>query len=127
MINTIVAIATGGALGALARYGTGLGIAKIAPSSFPYATLCVNVIGSFAMGMLVAFFLSTGQISNEIKMFLTLGFLGSFTTFSTFSYDTMSLWTRGDIMPALGYVAASVILSIGAVFLGAFITWKLIP
>lgn len=127
MINTIAAIAAGGALGALARYATTIGITKLVPSDFPYATLTVNMVGSFIMGVLVAFFLASGQISNEIKMFLTVGFLGSFTTFSTFSFDTMSLWTRGDVMGAAAYIVSSALLSVGAIFLGSFIIWKLMP
>lgn len=127
MINTIAAIAAGGALGAVARYMSNVGITKVMHTPFPYGTLSVNIIGSFAMGMLVAFFLSNGHVSNEMKMFLTVGFLGSYTTFSTFSLDVMSLWTGGDVASAIIYTLASVTLSIAAVFLGSFIVWKMMP
>jgi len=127
MINTIAAIAAGGALGAVARYATNIGITKIADAPFPYGTMTVNIIGSFAMGMLIAFFLGSGQISNEVKMFLTVGFLGSFTTFATFSLDAMALWTQGNAIAAMTYILTSVTLSIAAVFLGSFVIWKIMP
>jgi len=125
MINTIAAIAAGGALGALARYGTHLGVSKWIAQPFPYGTLAVNVIGSFAMGVLVTWFISGIQISNDMKLFLTVGFLGSFTTFSTFSLDAVTLWTRGDVMGAGIYVFGSLVLSIGALALGTYLVWRL--
>ncbi|MGH1397921.1 MAG: fluoride efflux transporter CrcB [Alphaproteobacteria bacterium] len=125
MINTIAAIATGGALGAVLRYAMHMGLTKLIAQPFPYGTLAVNVIGSFAMGALVTFFMTTGQISNEVKMFFTVGVLGSFTTFSTFSLDAMTLWTRGDLIGAGIYVLGSLTLSIAALALGTYLIWRI--
>ena len=102
-----------------------LGVANTMKTPFPYGTLTVNIIGSFLMGLLVAYFLKNASLSNELKLFLTVGFLGSFTTFSTFSMDAIALFSRGDVFGAVSYVFASVILSIGAVMLGTYLIWRI--
>jgi CrcB protein len=76
------------------------------------------------MGLLMAVFMTLWDPAPEIKAFLTVGFLGGYTTFSAFSADTMTLWTQGDAVATAAYVIASVTLSIAAVFLGSFIVWK---
>ena len=118
MISTIVAIGTGGALGAIMRHGVNVGAAQIFGHGFPVGTLVVNVLGSFLMGVLIVLFAHSLQSSQEVKLFVTTGFLGAFTTFSTFSLDFVTLFERGDIALAGGYVAASVVLSILALFAG---------
>lgn len=121
MISTIAVIATGGALGAVMRYLVSSGTVQFWGSEFPYGTLIVNVIGSFLMGLCIAKFAQMQSISEEIKLFLTTGFLGAFTTFSTFSLDFITLWERGDSLHAVGYMLSSVILSIAALALALFL------
>jgi len=121
MISTIAVIALGGALGAVARYGVSIGTAQIFGAGFPWATLIVNVIGSFLMGIVVAKLAQTVAVSQELRALVTVGFLGAFTTFSTFSLDAITLWERGDILHAFAYVVSSVLLSITALFLGLWI------
>lgn len=117
-IFSLVAVASGGAIGAALRYGAGILAVQIAGHGFPWATLSVNVIGSFLMGILIAVFAQIWQADHAMKLFLMTGFLGAFTTFSAFSLDAVSLYERGEILSAAIYVAASVILSIGALFAG---------
>ncbi|MGB4107255.1 MAG: fluoride efflux transporter CrcB [Alphaproteobacteria bacterium] len=123
-MKTILAIALGGALGSVLRYLTNVGIGTLLPSPFPWGTLTANVLGCFIMGVLIAAFMTLWNPAPEIKAFLTVGFLGGYTTFSAFSADTMTLWTQGDAMTAAAYVTASVVLSIAAVFIGSFIVGK---
>ncbi|MCB9964311.1 MAG: fluoride efflux transporter CrcB [Rhodospirillales bacterium] len=115
---SLLAIAAGGALGALCRHGVNVGVGSFLKQSFPFGTLCANVLGCFLMGLLVSVFARYGNPSQEIRLFLTVGFLGAFTTFSTFSLDAMTIYMRGEYMMFLLYVAASVILSLCA-FVGA--------
>ena len=124
MLNSIAMIAAGGALGAVARHYTNIGVMALARAPFPWGTFVVNVLGCFIMGALIAFFAGKADPGQNWKLFLTTGFLGAYTTFSAFSLDTMGLITRGDITGAASYVLGSVILSIGAVFFGSFIVWR---
>tara|TARA_B100001989_G_scaffold253250_1_gene239245 strand:+ start:1577 stop:1960 length:384 start_codon:yes stop_codon:yes gene_type:complete len=120
MIATIGVIALGGALGALARHGVNILAVQVLGHGFPWGTLCVNIIGSFLMGMIVVKFSHMAQVSQEIRMLCMTGFLGAFTTFSTFSLDFITMYERGDLMQASAYLLASVVLSILALFLGLF-------
>ncbi|MGH1402647.1 MAG: fluoride efflux transporter CrcB [Alphaproteobacteria bacterium] len=116
MISTIGIVALGGALGAVARYGVNIGAVHVLGHGFPWGTLVVNVIGSFMMGVLIVKFSQMNQVSQELRTLCTTGFLGAFTTFSTFSLDVVTLWERGDMLHAAAYLAASVIISIVALF-----------
>lgn len=112
-------IGIGGALGAMSRHGVNLGAARALGINFPYGTIIVNIAGSFLMGVLIAWLARRlGGSSNELRLFLATGFLGGFTTFSAFSLDAVALYERGDITQAGLYVAMSVVLSIGALFIG---------
>ncbi|APX90165.1 protein CrcB [Brevirhabdus pacifica] len=113
MIWTLLQVATGGALGAVARYLTGVATLRLAGPGFPWGTLAVNIAGSFLMGVLVVWLAAKG--GNRFSPFLMTGILGGFTTFSAFSLDALTLWERGDVQTALIYVAASVILSLMAI------------
>lgn len=126
MINTILTIAAGGALGAVTRHSMNAGIMTLVKAPFPYGILCVNILGSFLIGAAIALFAGYWNPGKFGQLFFVTGFLGAFTTFSTFSLDTMTLITRGDLFGAFSYVLGSVILSIAAVFLGSFIVWKII-
>lgn len=125
-IISFMAVASGGALGAMSRYGVGLLAVRVAGHGFPFATLSVNILGSFLMGVLIAVFASLWQPEQAIKLFLITGFLGAFTTFSAFSLDAVSLYERGEITAAALYITASVILSIAALFAGLFIVRTII-
>ena len=115
---TIIAIALGGAIGALFRYLLGNQISLILGTNFPFNILIINIIGSFFMGMAIESF-NLSSVSNEpLQKFLTVGILGAFTTFSTFSLDALDLIMKNRISDAFLYISASVILAIGFLFLG---------
>jgi CrcB protein len=116
--KNVVVVGAGGALGALARYGISLWANTRFETPFPTGTFTINVSGSFAIGLIAS--LSMGFAWNEqARLFITMGFLGAFTTFSTFEYETLLLVMNGKRMGiALGYVAASIIVGLGAVALG---------
>ena len=120
-MNMIFAIASGGAIGAVLRHFAGMASLRMFGAGFPYGTLGVNILGSFIMGALISYFAHSWNPSQELRAFLTVGILGAFTTFSTFSLDAVTLWERGEAFAALAYVLASVILSILALFAGLFI------
>ena len=120
-MNMVLAIASGGAIGAVLRHFFGMLTMHVAGTNFPWGTLGVNIIGSFIMGLLIATFAHYWNPSAEMRGFLTVGMLGAFTTFSTFSLDVANLWEKGEAMAAMGYVFASVILSIAALFAGMLI------
>ena len=114
MMNPYVQVALGGALGASARHGVNLGAARLFGPGFPWATLAVNIAGSFLMGLLVAA-LGRGGLWAP---FLLTGVLGGFTTFSAFSLDAVMLWQKGQGGLAALYVGASVLLSLAALVAG---------
>jgi CrcB protein len=120
-MNAILLVASGGAIGSVARYLVGVGMARVFGVAFPYGTLAVNVIGGFLMGLFIELLARRFEGSPELRLFIAIGILGGFTTFSSFSLDVVVLWERGELAIALSYVLASVILSIGALFLGLWL------
>ena len=114
----ILAIAAGGALGSVLRYMLSGFTMEVTDTTFPWGTLSVNVLGSFLMGVLVASMSLSWNPSAELRAFLTMGLLGGFTTFSLFSLDVITLWERGASMAAMGYILASILLSLCAIILG---------
>ncbi len=122
----LIAIALGGALGAVARYLSVVAIGSLLGVTFPWGTLSVNVVGSFVMGVLVVVFDGLQWLPMNVKLLATIGFLGSFTTFSTFSMDTMRLLETGQTTQALGYMACSLILTVAACALGLLLARGLI-
>lgn len=114
MIQSLIPVALGGAIGSVARFLTVTAAARIAPG-WPWGTLAVNLLGSFAMGIL---FVLLAQRSHLSPLLMT-GILGGFTTFSAFSLDALKLWEAGQTPQALAYVLASVLLSLAAVASGA--------
>lgn len=116
-------VAMGGAVGSVARYSLSLAAARVLPSAaWPWATLAVNVIGGLAMGLLAGWLaLRSGANQDNIRLFAAVGLLGGFTTFSAFSLETALIIERRDYALAGGYVAASVILSVAALFAGLMI------
>ncbi|MDA0901786.1 MAG: fluoride efflux transporter CrcB [Proteobacteria bacterium] len=122
-MNNLILVAIGGACGSSLRYlMQELVTAYAKDYHFPFATLTVNVIGSLLMG--IAYFFITNNlesISPQIRLLLTVGFLGGFTTFSAFSADAIRLFHNGQADLAFIYIIASVILSLAAMFLGFYI------
>ncbi|WP_073327678.1 fluoride efflux transporter CrcB [Wenxinia saemankumensis] len=118
MIQTFLQVGAGGALGAMARFALGLGVVRLTgPNApFPVAVLGANVIGSFAMGMLVVALAEKGGA--HLSPFLVTGLLGGFTTFSSFSLEAATLWERGAPALAATYVALSVGLSLAGIASG---------
>jgi fluoride exporter len=111
----------GGGLGALARWGFGVGAARLLGNAWPWGTLGVNIIGSFAMGLVMGHLMKFGAptpSSDNLRLFLATGVLGGFTTFSAFSLETMAMIEAGRWQDGGLYIAASVVLSVGAVFAG---------
>lgn len=108
----------GGGIGAALRHGVNRAALAALGSSFPFGTLFVNVAGSFAMGVLAALFLAKGIGDQGLRLFLTTGILGGFTTFSAFSLDAILLWERGAWTALAIYLAGSVTLSIAALAVG---------
>lgn len=117
-----VAVAVGGALGSVARYATIIGVGKVVGIGFPYGVLLANVLGGFVMGVLVELMALVWSPSDSVRIFWVVGILGGYTTFSSFSLDAWLLLEKGLYGPALLYIAASVILSVGALVAGLTIT-----
>jgi CrcB protein len=117
-MNTILAVAIGGAAGSVARYLTQVWAGKLFGIDFPWGTLAVNVLGSLIMGVLVEFFALRWPVDPVMRAFLTIGILGGYTTFSSFSLDVMVLVQRGEVIVAGTYILASVIVSLAAIFGG---------
>ncbi len=126
-MGTVLAIALGGALGAVGRYALSSQITQWIGPGFPWGILLVNVAGCFAMGVIAELGALTLNLTPEMRAFLTTGFLGGFTTFSAFALDTAVLVERGEMASAAIYVAASVLASIAALFLGLAVVRMVTP
>ena len=118
MIKTLCWIALGGALGAVARSLVTGAFFKWLPAAFPWGTLAVNVLGSFAIGILFAWLSGALWLHTMARPFLVVGFLGAFTTFSAFSIETLTLLDDGRAGLALLYSLSSVVACVGAAWLG---------
>ena len=117
-MNTFVAVAVGGALGAVSRYSFGLVALALIGNRFPWATLGVNVVGSFLIG-LAAVLIGDRIVDGELwRPLIIAGFLGAFTTFSAFSLDTLLLLQQGNYNTALAYMLGSVALCLGGTVSG---------
>ena len=116
-MRTFIGIAVAGALGALARYGVGAAINERF-TRFPWGTLAVNVTGSFLLGFLFVLLTERSTASAALRSALTIGFVGSYTTFSTFSFETLKLLEDGALGGAALNVAASIVLGLGGAWLG---------
>lgn len=114
-------VAAGGALGAALRHMVQLWSLRLLGPGMPVGTFAVNVVGSFAMGLVIGWLTFRGGLGEGGRIFLATGLLGGFTTFSAFSLDAVNLWQRGDAGVAFAYVAASVILSIAALGAGLWL------
>ena len=122
-MQSFLLVGAGGAIGAMARYGAGMLIGRLWPMSFPLATLLINIGGSLAMGLfvgLMARWLPAWQ--SDARLFIAVGILGGFTTFSSFSLDTIVLIERGEVVAAGAYVLLSVVLCLIGLYLGLLVT-----
>lgn len=117
-MTTILAIAFFGAIGCIARYLLSGWVYALAGRAFPWGTLTVNLMGSFLIGLVMESALRTTLISQELRLGLTIGFLGGFTTFSTFSYETFKLLEDGEFFTASINVLASVALCLVGTWAG---------
>ena len=116
----------GAGLGGAARHGINMTVMRMGWLSFPIGTLFINVLGSFLMGVIAEYFALRSHLPMQGRLFLTTGILGGFTTFSAFSLDAALLIERGQNWLAASYVVASVVLSIGGLFLAlAAVRWGL--
>lgn len=117
-----IAIGVGGALGAIMRFFVGTHLTKLLGAGFPFGTLAVNVLGSFLMGIFAVIIIEQLKMPGYWRELLIIGFLGAFTTFSTFSLDGLNLLHNGQISTAIVYFLVSVIGSLLACFAGWYLT-----
>jgi CrcB protein len=117
MTNILLA-ALGGAIGSVLRYLVGVFSVRWFGPSFPWGTLAVNIVGSFIIGLSVEMIARRLNASMELRVFIVTGIIGGFTTWSSFSLDTMVLFERGAITAAAAYVIGSLVVSFAAVFAG---------
>jgi CrcB protein len=108
----------GGGLGSAGRHGINLLAARLFGADCPIGTLSINIIGSFLMGVVAEYFALKSGMALPFRLFLTTGIIGGFTTFSAFSLETALLYERGEWIPAILYVAATIGVGIGAMFAG---------
>ena len=114
----LMMIALGGALGAVSRFLLGNAVSKAVGSALPYGTFVINVIGCFAMGLLMTLIVDREILPAAWRLFLCVGFLGGFTTFSSFGYEALMMLTEGRLLAVLAYVGGSVALGLVAAGLG---------
>jgi CrcB protein len=117
-MKMLLAVALGGALGSVARYWASLAVYQWLGKDFPYGTLAVNVAGGLLMGLLTELLVARFAVALEWRLLVLVGFLGGFTTFSTFSMDTWLLLSEGEFAKAALNALASVVLCVVAVWLG---------
>ena len=120
MIKNLLLVGAGGALGSIARYAVSLLFASFAINSH-WATLLVNVVGSLLIGLLI-----TLSLNSSTQLFAVVGLCGGFTTFSTFSSQTLQMFQAGERLAAVAYIAASVIVSILMVLLGMYVAGRFV-
>lgn len=125
-MRTFWAVAIGAALGGVARYYLASAIQQRVGPTFPWGTLVINVSGSLLLGVLMRYALVTPSVSAELRAFLTTGFCGGYTTFSTYSYETATLLEDGQYGRAGTYALASVVLALVATFAGFVLARELI-
>lgn len=117
----ILLVGAGGFAGSVARFLSQQLALKYYPSSFPWGTLLVNIIGCFLIGLIYALAEKGTLLSPEVRLLLATGFCGGFTTFSSFAYENIALMRDGQWMYAFFYIVASVIVGLVAAYLGLFI------
>jgi len=122
-MGKIIAVAAGGAIGSLGRYTIALLADRLSTTHFPLGTLAANLIGSLLIGLFWGYF-DRMPISNEFRLFLFTGFLGGFTTFSTFTRESMQLFKAGELYHALSYILLSNVVGLAMVGAGFYLTQR---
>ena len=121
MLKQLVMIAGGGAVGAVMRFLVSTGVHRVAGRDFPYGTLSVNVIGSLLIGFLYIYLIERTSLGAEWRALLIIGFLGAFTTFSTFSMETLNLIENSELVKAASNILLSVVLCLFATWVGVLV------
>jgi CrcB protein len=122
--RAFVLVAVGGALGALGRYGL-LRAFPVGAGTFPTTTFVINVVGAFVLTVLLEWLMQRGTPEHWLRLFVGIGVLGAFTTFSTFATELALLWRDHERATAIGYAAASVVAGVLAVALGLLVSgWR---
>lgn len=124
-MNIVLAVAIGGAAGALLRFAAGELVHGRLGREFPYGTLSVNVLGSLCIGLFYVWLVERAALSETWRLALIVGLLGSFTTFSSFSLETLQLVDRGELLAAMVNVLASVVLCLAACGAGLWLARQL--
>lgn len=120
-------VAVGSAFGRMSRYAISVWMQRVGGASFPLGTLLINITGSFLVGFLLRVAAAPTGFSPELRLALTTGFCGGYTTFSTFSYETITLVESGEWRRAAAYVTLSVVVSLLAAFSGVVVARPLLP
>lgn len=120
-----ILVFVGGGIGAALRHGVNISFARWFGTGFAWHTLFENVTGSLVMGLLAGYFAFKGEASQSLRLFLTTGILGGYTTFSAFSLDAMLLWEKDERWQALAYVLSSVAVAIVCLWLGLMVARRL--
>ncbi|MEK9968727.1 MAG: fluoride efflux transporter CrcB [Ferrovibrio sp.] len=108
----------GAGIGGALRHGVNVTAMRLISAGFPWGTLAVNIVGSFAMGVIAEYFALKSGLPQQWRLFLTTGVLGGFTTFSAFSLETALLYERGEMLAAGIYMIASAVLAVAGLFAG---------
>lgn len=124
-MTRVLLVATAGGLGALARWGLSAALQRVSPAVFPGGTLGVNLIGCFLLGLLSELALERTPLGPHARMTLLVGFLGAFTTFSTFGYETLAMLREGAALRAALYLGLSVGLGVAACWGGVALGTRL--
>lgn len=119
-MQKLILVGAGGFLGACLRYVVTLNSAKVFGTNFPYGTLIVNVAGGIVIGIIMELSQTTNLITDNMKLLLATGIMGGLTTFSTFSFETVSLFSSGNYMPAILNTGLNVLLSFSGVVFGKY-------
>jgi CrcB protein len=120
-MNAYLIVFLGAGLGGALRHAMNVAVPKVLGGAFPYHTLLINIIGSLLIGLIAGYFGYRGEASQSLRLFLTTGILGGFTTFSAFSLEAALLYERGQVGLLVVYIAASVGISLAAVFAGLYL------
>lgn len=123
-MKAIILIGIGSCIGGIARYLMAEYLQENVKTTFPIGTFCVNILGCFLIGIVVGL-VDKSLISENTKVFLSMGILSGFTTFSAFSHQTVTLLKAGEFYHAFGYIACTIVLGLLATFFGIFLVQKI--